>query len=72
VSFQKRTLADNVSIIFDARESENFDPRGYVFPNPYGSSDFPTGLDSFPAVLSYYPNVRCSNGYVVLVAGCRF
>jgi len=54
-------LAANSSATFDIKTYwQNYlwtTSTSYVFPNPYGSSEFPTGLDSFPAVLSLHKSI---------------
>ncbi|XP_067906442.1 KICSTOR subunit 2 [Heterodontus francisci] len=62
-SFIRKYDAENVSLIFDNRGSENFQGHGYHHPHSYREA--PKGVDQYPAVVSlptdrpliHWPNV---------------
>ena len=56
VTFQKKSDALNISLVFDAHGIEDL-VKGHGYHHPNKVTEPPKGLDSYPAIFSY-PMVR--------------
>ncbi|XP_070533173.1 KICSTOR subunit 2-like isoform X2 [Ptychodera flava] len=59
IAFHKKTDALNISLVFDLQGCEDT-YKGHGYHHPEFLFDRPTGLDSYPAIVSY-PNERPAN-----------